>query len=257
MIKLDRVCHAYGRGARKVQSLEEVSIEIGDEFLAIVGPSGSGKSTLLKILAGFEQPSSGEVVWDGTPRTAMVFQDYSLLPWLTVRKNVELYLRLHGAGPAERARVSETLMAQLGLTAYADLLPHELSGGMQQRVAIGRAFAQSPDVLLMDEPFGALDAMTRADAQSVLLRVHAERRCTVIFVTHDVEEALILSDRIVVLTPRPARVAEIVTVPFTRPRAQDLRWTSNFVDLRRKVVSIMRREISSLLDRSDKSESGV
>jgi NitT/TauT family transport system ATP-binding protein len=241
MIKLDKVSHAYGRNFRTVQSIQEISLEIGDEFLAIVGPSGCGKSTILKILAGFEKPATGKVVWDGMPNVAMVFQDYSLLPWLSVRSNVELYLSLQGATDAARARVSDALMEQLGLTAYADLLPHELSGGMQQRVAIGRAFAQDPDVLLMDEPFGALDAMTREEAQSVLLRVYGERRCTVVFVTHDVEEALILSDRIVILTERPARVSEIVNVPFPRPRNQDLRWDREFIELRRKVVSKMRR----------------
>ena len=241
MIKLEKVSHAYGRGVRKVQSLQDISIEIGDEFLAIVGPSGSGKSTILKILAGFEQPSSGEVRWDGMPNVAMVFQDYSLLPWLSVRSNVELYPRLQEATDEVCAQVSNTLMEQLGLSAYADMLPHELSGGMQQRVAIGRAFAQSPDVLLMDEPFGALDAMTRAEAQSVLMRVYSERRCTVVFITHDVEEALILSDRIAILTERPARISEVLHVPFQRPRDQDLRWDQEFIALRRKIVSGMRR----------------
>jgi NitT/TauT family transport system ATP-binding protein len=240
MIRLDKVSHAYGRNIRRVQSLQEISLEIGDEFLAIVGPSGCGKSTILKILAGFEKPTSGEVVWDGMPNIAMVFQDYSLLPWLSVRRNVELYPQLQGATDVARTRVSDALMAQLGLSAYAELLPHELSGGLQQRVAIGRAFAQDPDVLLMDEPFGSLDAMTREEAQSVLLQVYGGRRCTVVFVTHDVEEALILSDRVAILTDRPACVLEVLTVPFERPRHQDLRWDQNFIDLRRKIASSMR-----------------
>ena len=179
------------------------------------------------------------------PNVAMVFQDYSLLPWLTVRSNVELYPRLQEADDAECAQVSNTLMEQLGLSAYADMLPHELSGGMQQRVAIGRAFAQSPDVLLMDEPFGALDAMTRAEAQSVLMQVYSERRCTVVFITHDVEEALILSDRIAILTERPARISEILHVPFQRPRDQDLRWDPEFIALRRKIVSGMSRHVAN------------
>ena len=245
MIKLDKVAHAYGRGAQRIQSLEEISIEIGDEFLVIVGPSGSGKSTILKILAGFEKPSSGEVLWQGLQNIAMVFQDFSLLPWLSVRANIELYPRLQNATPEECAAVSDALMERLGLSRYASLLPHQLSGGMQQRVAIGRAFAQEPELLLMDEPFGSLDAMTRLDAQAVLLRAYAERKCTIVFVTHDVEEALILGDRIVILTERPARVADVLKVPFQRPRAADLQWDQEFIALRRKIVSRLRQEAAA------------
>lgn len=189
------------------------------EFVCIVGPSGCGKTTVLRILAGLEQPLSGQVHMDGGTQPAMVFQEASVLPWLTVAQNVALPLSLKGVSKArQRERVAE-LLSLTGLMDFADAHPHQLSGGMKQRVSVARALVDDRDILLMDEPFGALDALTRAHLQDELLRIVGQTRSTVVMVTHDVDEAVLLSDRIVMMSNGPAAtVGDILTVELPRPR---------------------------------------
>ncbi len=213
----------------EVQALAGVtfSVERG-EFMVIVGPSGCGKTTLLQIVAGLEEPTRGEVRlagkkisgW-GSERT-MIFQDYTLFPWLTVRGNVEFGLKLAGIPQSERARIALDLIRRVGLEGFEDHYPGELSGGMQQRVAIARALAVDPAVLLMDEPFASVDAITRGKLQAELVRLWSESGKTVLFVTHSLREALLLADRIVVLTPRPGRVKAVYRVDVPRPRTRYL-----------------------------------
>lgn len=195
------------------------------EFLCIVGPSGCGKSTLVRILAGLEQQSSGQVLLDGAPvrgpgrDRGMVFQGYTLFPWLTVKKNV-MFGVVNQAGRTEAEREAAQWLQLIGLEKFADAYPHQLSGGMKQRVAIARALANQPRILLMDEPFGALDAQTRARMQAHLLEIWRKIDITIIFITHDLDEAIFLADRILVLKPHPGEVQELIEVPVPRPRAQ-------------------------------------
>ena len=200
-----------------VEALAGVDLLVPDGgFVCLVGASGCGKSTLLNLVAGLDRPSGGRVATAG--RTALMFQESALFPWLTVRGNVELALKLSKVPRAERRGRAEELLHAVRLDDFADRRPHELSGGMRQRVALARAFAQRADVLLMDEPFGALDAMTRDLLHHELERLWAERGLTVLFVTHNVREAVRLGDRVVVLTSRPGRVAESFAVDIDRPR---------------------------------------
>jgi NitT/TauT family transport system ATP-binding protein len=194
------------------------------EFLCIVGPSGCGKSTLIRILAGLEEKSSGEVLLQGKPVTGpgrdrgMVFQGYTLFPWLTVKKNVMFGLEVNGMAASTADREAVQWLQLVGLQKFADAYPHQLSGGMKQRVAIVRALANQPRILLMDEPFGALDAQTRARMQAHLLEIWKKIDITIIFITHDLDEAIFLGDRILVLSPHPGRVQESIEVPVPRPR---------------------------------------
>jgi NitT/TauT family transport system ATP-binding protein len=215
-VKVQGLAKAFG----SVVALDGVDLEVErGEFLCVVGASGCGKSTLLNLLAGLERPTRGSVDVDG--RTALMFQDAALFPWLTVADNVALPLRLAGVGKSERRRRAEQLLDAVHLGGQADRRPHELSGGMRQRVALARALAQDADVLLMDEPFGALDAMTRDLLHDELERLWSTRELTVVFVTHNVREAARLGDRIVLLTSRPGRVAETFDVDIPRPRRID------------------------------------
>lgn len=216
------------KGAVRALAGVSLSVEKG-EFVVIIGPSGCGKTTLLQIVAGLEEPTKGEVRINGRrvnrwgkDRT-MIFQDYSLFPWLTVRGNVEFGLRMAGVSPEERLKVVDELIRKVGLEGFENFYPHELSGGMQQRVALARALAIDPAVLLMDEPFASVDALTRRELQVELVRLWSECRKTILFVTHSLREALILADRIVVMTPRPGRVKAIFTVDLPRPRENYLR----------------------------------
>jgi NitT/TauT family transport system ATP-binding protein len=212
------------RGGRTV-ALDDITFETHRrEFLCIVGPSGCGKSTLVRILAGLDRQSSGEVLLAGKPVTGpgadrgMVFQGYTLFPWLTVKRNVMFGLEMnnHGRAPAEREALQ--WLDLIGLGKYADAYPHQLSGGMKQRVAIARALANQPRILLMDEPFSALDAQTRARMQSYLLEIWRKIDITIVFITHDLDEAVFLADRILVLKANPGAVAELIEVPVPRPR---------------------------------------
>lgn len=194
------------------------------EFVSIVGPSGCGKTTLLRIAAGLESPSSGSVLVDaGPPRAdaldaATVFQEYSLFPWMSVRRNLEFAFDHLAVAPAERRRRVDAQLELVGLTRFADAFPHQLSGGMKQRAAVARAFAVDPQVLFMDEPFGALDEQTRVSLAGELLDLWERTGKTVLFITHSIEEAIVLSDRIVVMAAHPGRVIETIDVPFPRPR---------------------------------------
>lgn len=208
-----------------VLALYDVSFTVGDnEFFSIVGPSGCGKTTLLNLLAGFEQPTQGELKVDGVPITrpgwqrSVVFQEYALFPWYDVSQNISYGLKRKGVPERERREIVEHYLDLVGLRGFEKKYPRELSGGMRQRVSIARALAVNPHVLLMDEPFGALDAQTRDYMQEELLKIWQRERKTVIFVTHSIDEAIRLSDRIMVMSRRPGRVQEIKNVPFERPR---------------------------------------
>ena len=243
MIRLARVGKTFrGRDGSAVEALRDLSLDVAPgEFVAVVGASGCGKSTLLRLVAGLVPPSAGAVSLDGAPvagprdETAMVFQAPTLLPWADVLRNVTFPLRLMrraAPGTDDRARA---LLATAGLAGFEGRLPRELSGGMQQRVAICRALLQDPRVLLMDEPFGALDALTREEMSLELLRLWADRRMAVLFVTHSIPEAVLLSDRVVVMSPRPGRVVDVVEVGLPRPRGFDQEGTDEFQRCARRI----------------------
>lgn len=217
--------HFFARSGNTVQALEALDLDVaGNEFLCIVGPSGCGKSTFLRMAAGLEPVSEGEILYRGqavrAPRreVGMVFQEYSLLPWRTVWDNVALGPEFAGKSRAERNEAARKYLELVNLADFAQAMPHELSGGMRQRVAIARALANEPDVLLMDEPFGALDAHTRILLQKELLRIRQQYSTTILFVTHCVDEAVYLADRIVVMTSRPGRIQAVIPVDIPHPR---------------------------------------
>jgi NitT/TauT family transport system ATP-binding protein len=236
----------FQTGGGDVHAIDDVSIEIPDaHFACIVGASGCGKSTLLNIMAGLIRPTAGTILVDGQPidgpaeDRGMVFQRYTLFPWLRVRENVEFGPKLKGVSKPERHEISDRLLAEMGLTEFANRYPKELSGGMQQRVAIARALANEPKVLLMDEPFGALDALTRASAQRFLTQLWEQHRRTIAFVTHDIDEAIFLGDTIFVMSPRPGRLQEIVAVDIPRPRSLDDVGSPHFAELKRRVLGLI------------------
>jgi NitT/TauT family transport system ATP-binding protein len=219
-VTLSGVSKVYGRGRSAVHALDQVSLTVAPgEFTCLIGASGCGKSTLLSLVAGLDQPTGGQLAVGG--RVALMFQEPGLFPWLSAAGNVELALRARGAGRAERKRRAAELLDVVGLRDFGGKQPHELSGGMRQRVALARALAQDADVLLMDEPFGALDAMTRDLLHDELDRVREGRDLTVLFVTHNVREAVRLGDRVVLLSSRPGRVIAEYPVPIPRPRRID------------------------------------
>ena len=220
-ISLDTVSKVFGRGPGAVRALDRVSFDVAPgEFLCLVGASGCGKTTLLNLIAGLDRPTAGSIDTGGR-RTALMFQEPALMPWLTAQSNVELALRLRGIGKAERRRQAHELLERVHLGGYGHLQPHELSGGMRQRVALARSLAQESEVLLMDEPFAALDAMTRDLLHDELERLVSSTGLTVVFVTHNVREAARLGDRILLLTSRPGRVAASFPVAIPRPRRID------------------------------------
>src|SRR5437868_7362940 len=220
-VRLTGVSKVFGRGSSAVRALDKVSLEVPPgEFTCLIGASGGGKSTLLSLVAGLEQPTSGEVSAGGG-RVAFMFQEPALFPWLTAAGNVELALRARGFGKAERRQRTEELLDTVHLTGFGGKRPHQLSGGTRQRVALARSRAQDADVLRMDEPVGALDAMTRDLLHDELDRVRAGRNLTVLFVTHNVREAVRLGDRVVLLSSRPGRVIEEYKVPRHGPRRID------------------------------------
>jgi NitT/TauT family transport system ATP-binding protein len=233
----------------EVVALDGIDLDIADdEFLTILGPSGCGKTTLLNIVAGFDQATSGEVRLDGDPIRApgpdrgVVFQEYALFPWLTVAQNIEFGLRERRVPKAERMARVHRQIASVGLTGFEKRYPQELSGGMRQRVALGRVLANDPKILLMDEPFAALDAQTRSLMQEELLRVWSAERRTALFITHNIEEAILLGDRVVVMTARPGRIKEIVAVDLPRPRDVT---AADFNAMRRRVAALLEDEVKA------------
>lgn len=223
----------------EIKALADVSLAIREnEFVSIIGPSGCGKTTLLKMIDGLIPYDSGQILIDGKqitapgPDRAVVFQSFALLPWRTVLANVEFSLELRQTSKEERTKTARDYLKRVGLADFENHYPHELSGGMQQRAGLARALAVNPSILLMDEPFGAVDAQTRQLLQEELLELWQRERKTVIFITHSMDEAVYLSDRVVVMTPRPGRVAEILDVPLARPRlSEEVRRDATFVDL--------------------------
>jgi len=235
MIRIQNLGFCYrDAGSEPLWALRNVSLDLGTEIVAVIGPSGCGKSTLLRILAGLLEPSEGSIVVSSDEPTshALVFQDYSLLPWLNVRRNIEVGLAMAGAAPTERRQTSEHILDAIGLTQFANFFPHQLSGGMRQRTAVGRSLAQDPRLLLMDEPFGSLDSITRADVQELLAGLFEQTPRCGLLVTHDVEEAAFLADRIAILSKRPGTIREIVHVNFPRPRSASLRRSKEFFDFK-------------------------
>jgi NitT/TauT family transport system ATP-binding protein len=223
-------------------ALQGLSLDIEDgEFITVVGPSGCGKSTAMNVAAGLISPSSGQVLVDNVPVTGpgpergVIFQQYALFPWLTVRENVEFGLKIARHPKAERRRTADHFIELVGLTDFANSLPKTLSGGMKQRCAIARAYAVNPKILLMDEPFGALDALTRVQLQDQLLTMWSKERRTVMFITHDVDEAVYLASRVVVMAARPGRLHKIVNVDLPYPRTEEMRLSPEFSQLRNEV----------------------
>jgi NitT/TauT family transport system ATP-binding protein len=239
----------FGVKGAVVQAVKDVSLNVQpSEFVSLIGPSGCGKSTILSIVAGFLNPSSGEALLDGVPITkpgserGVVFQQYSLFPWLSVRDNVEFGLRMAGVAKSKREQNARTLLGLAGLLAFENHYPDQLSGGMKQRIGIVRALATSPQVLLMDEPFGALDTQTRVVMQEILTNMWQQFRISVLFITHDIDEAIFLSDRIYVMTARPGRIKAEITVPLPRPRTAAMIETPEFVALVHRLKGLIRAE---------------
>lgn len=250
-LEIKDISKTYRSGAEALPVLQNFSLNINDlEFVVLLGPSGCGKSTLLRIIDGIEQCDSGHILLDGDDVTgipgrgrAMVFQSFELFPWRTVIENVAFGLEVAGVGRAQRMARAHECVVLVGLTAFENSYPHELSGGMQQRVGIARALAIKPSILLMDEPYGALDVQTRDLLQDELLNIWEKERKTVVFVTHSIEEALYLADRIVLMSARPGRIEQIIDVPFARPRHDDIKTNPEFLQLRRHIWESLKKTV--------------
>jgi NitT/TauT family transport system ATP-binding protein len=255
MVEIQRVSKTFQKMVKQrtlaVRALADVDLSVREkEFVSIIGPSGCGKTTLLRIVDGLIPCDEGRILIDGKNVTgpghdrAVVFQAFALLPWRTVLGNVEFSLELHGVPRAERTEIARSTLARVGLMEFENHFPHELSGGMQQRAGLARALAVNPLILLMDEPFGSVDAQTRQLLQEELLDLWQREKKTVIFVTHSMDEAVYLSDRVVIMTPRPGRVAEILDVPLPRPRASDnVRRSPEFVELTNYIWDSLKRAV--------------
>ncbi len=253
-IAFEAVSVEYPSAHGTLRVVDDVSFTIRDgEFVAIIGPSGCGKTTMMNIVAGFVRPTSGRVLLDGAPIAGpgpdrgVIFQDYGVFPWLTVRQNIAFGLTLaaNRVGTDERAAICDRYMALMGLADFADAWPKMLSGGMRQRLALARAYAVRPQFLLMDEPFGALDAQTRTSMQDLLLQVLAAERKTVMLITHSVEEAIYLASRIIVMSARPTRIREEIRIPFAYPRPESVHETREFNELRSHVRELVMREYAA------------
>ena len=239
----------FGEDETAIEAVTHVSMTVNPgEFVSLIGPSGCGKSTLLNIAAGFVQPTSGAVLIDGKAvdgpgaDRGVVFQQYSLFPWLTVRQNVEFGLRMQNMASGQRETASRTLLGLAGLLAFENHYPEQLSGGMKQRVGIVRALATSPQVLLMDEPFGALDSQTRVVMQEILTNMWQQFRISVLFITHDIEESIFLSDKVYVMTARPGRIKAEITVPLPRPRTAEMTASTEFIAMVQRLKALIREE---------------
>jgi NitT/TauT family transport system ATP-binding protein len=242
-------CLSYDTLEGSVEAVTDAAITVNPgEFISIIGPSGCGKSTLLNAVAGFLKPTRGTVAVDDEPVAGpsadrgMVFQQYSLFPWKTVRENVEFGLKMKGMDRMKREQSARTLLGLAGLSAFENQYPDSLSGGMKQRVGIIRALATGPKVLLLDEPFGALDAQTRLIMQQILTNMWQRLKTSVLFVTHDIDEAIFLSDRVYCMTARPGTIKAEIAIPLERPRQQSMMMSSEFLALRRGLMSLIREE---------------
>jgi len=249
--EFDNVSLAFDTPKGKLNVVENVSYGISDgDFIAVIGPSGCGKTTMMSMLAGFQKPTTGKVVFDGAPvagpgpERGVIFQEYGVFPWLTVKQNIAfgLTLKANRVPREEREAICDHYLELMGLADFANSYPKHLSGGMRQRLAIARAYAVKPQFLLMDEPFGALDAQTRGNMQNLLLRVLATEGKTVMLITHSVEEAIYLASRIVVVTARPARIKEIIEVPFAYPRDESIQERKEFGELRSYIRELVMSE---------------
>ena len=246
ILKVDNLSKMFTTGKSSTLALNKINFETHRrEFLCVVGPSGCGKSTLVRILAGLEQHTSGEVLLQGKPVTepgsdrGMVFQGYTLFPWLTVKKNVMFGLEVNGKGHHEAETQALQWLQLIGLEKFAESYPHQLSGGMKQRVAIVRALANQPRILLMDEPFGALDAQTRSKMQAHLLEIWRKIDITIVFITHDLDEAIFLADRILVLSAHPGQVQELIEVPVARPRNVSQCFSPEFIGTKARLEQLI------------------
>lgn len=236
---------------QQIAALQDFNLDIREgEFFTILGPSGCGKSTFLNVLAGLAHKTGGSIDIDGQPASGInqeqgvVFQGYALFPWRTVLQNIEIGLEIRKIPKRERRETAEHFLNLVGLAGFGQRYPHELSGGMRQRVAIARSLAYSPSLLLMDEPFAALDAQTREILQSELLRIWEQHKTTIVFITHSLDEAIYLSDRIAVMTHRPGRIKAILDIPLPRPRPAEIRHAPAFVHLREKAWDVLRDEVA-------------
>lgn len=250
-VKFDHVSLAFDTPKGKLNVVDDVTYDIHDgDFIAVIGPSGCGKTTMMSMLAGFQKPTGGSVLFDGKPvqgpgpERGVIFQEYGVFPWLTVKQNIAfgLTLKANHVPASERDAICDHYLGLMGLSDFANSYPKHLSGGMRQRLAIARAYAVKPQFLLMDEPFGALDAQTRANMQNLLLQVLAAEGKTVMLITHSVEEAIYLASRIVVVTARPARIKEIIDVPFPYPRDESLQERPEYTALRGHVRELVMTE---------------
>ena len=239
----------YEDNYREVVALKDVNLEVKEsEFVMIVGPSGCGKTSLINIIGGLDEASAGEVLLDGKAVSGpgadrgMVFQGYSLFPWLTVQKNVEFGLKMKKVSPAERAEHAREYIRLVGLEGFEDALPRQLSGGMKQRVAIARTLANEPEVLLMDEPFGALDAQTRVVMQELLANISRRTGTTILFITHDIDEAVLLGDRIYVMSRRPGTIREAITVDIPGERNHNSLVLPEFLETKKKIMDMLWQE---------------
>ena len=257
-LSIERVGKVFSGRTQQVTALDEISLDIADgQFLAVVGPSGCGKSTLLDLLAGLSAPSTGRLLVDGEPITrpgldrGVVFQQYALLPWRTAQRNIEFGLEGRGLSRRQRAATARQYLELVGLSGFADRYPHELSGGMKQRVAIARALAFDPDVLLLDEPFAALDAQTRETLQDELLRIWQDTHKTVVFITHGIDEAVYLGQRVAVMTSRPGRIKALIDIDLgDRAAVDDIRSTALFAEYRHRIWAELHTEVA-LAQRSE------
>lgn len=248
-LHIHSVTKVYRAGDQEVLAVDQVDLKIrNQEFATILGPSGCGKSTLLRIVAGLTRPTSGAVRLDGRIITepgqdrGMVFQSYTLFPWLTVKQNIQFGLEISGLNRERQEQIAGEFVRKVGLKGFENTYPKGLSGGMKQRVAIARALANNPAVLLLDEPFGALDAQTRSLMQELLTRVWEELHKTILFVTHDVEEAIFLSDRVFVMTARPGKIKAEIDIPLPRPRSYEIKATEGFLNLKNQALTLIREE---------------
>lgn len=248
-VKIEGVRKVFQTRNGEMVALNGVDLDIKEnEFICVVGPSGCGKSTLLNIIAGLHEPTSGRVLCDGEevkgtgPDRGVVFQQYALFPWMTVKKNVMFGLELKGIKGKEAEEIAMKYIKMVQLEDFANHFPKELSGGMKQRVAIARAYAVDPSVLLMDEPFGALDAQTRTQLQQELLETWEKERKTCFFITHDVDEAIILAQRVIIMSARPGRIKEIVEIDIPYPRNQETKMSERFLELKNHIWSQVYQE---------------